>query len=215
MADGKPQLVIGSKSWSTWSLRPWIAMKRLGIAFDEIVIPLRKPDTAEQIRKRSPSSKVPAMIVDGHVIWDSLAIIEHLAESHPRLWPADRFARAHARSASAEMHSSFQALRQACPMDFHARAPKSDLPEACKADIRRVVELWQEARTRYGRSGPFLYGGFSAADAMYAPVVSRFATYVPDLRPYGDDGTCVAYVAMMMATPEMVEWGEGARRDQA
>jgi glutathione S-transferase len=213
MVERRMRLVIGEKHWSSWSLRPWIAMRRLGIAFEEVVVRLRRPDTAAEILRLSPSGKVPALIDGDQVIWDSLAILETLAEQHPRLWPESRAARAHARSISAEMHSGFQALRHHCPMEFLARVPKADLAVEAKADVRRVVAIWREARGRYGRGGPFLYGAFSAADAMYAPVVSRFATYLPDLEPYGDDGTAASYVAMMMATPEMTAWGEGAKAE--
>jgi glutathione S-transferase len=148
-------------------------------------------------------------------VWDSLAILEYLAETHAGLWPADRDARAMARSASAEMHSGFAALREHCPMEFLARAPKTSLPDAVEADVRRIVASWRAVRGGYGASGPFLFGAFSAADAMYAPVASRFRTYLPDLERYGDDGTAQAYVETMFATPEMTAWGEGAKAELA
>ena len=142
------------------------------------------------------------------MIWDSLAIIEYLAEAHPDfgLWPASRDARAQARCMSAEMHSGFQALRQHCPMDFLARAPKAELAQDVAADVRRIVALWQDCRSRFGAGGPFLLGSFSAADAMYAPVASRFRTYLPDLAAYGDDGTAQAYVEALFALPAMIQW---------
>ena len=211
------QLAIGNKNTSSWSLRPWLAMRQTGIAFDEIDIDLRAPDAKAQILKYSPSGKVPALLAGGRVIWDSLAILEFLAEthrySHPALWPRSAAARAHARCIAAEMHSGFQALREHCPMDFLARTPKARLPEPVAADVRRIVALWLDCRRRHGTGGPFLAGRFSAADAMYAPVASRFRTYLPDLGPYGDDGTAQAYVEALFALPAMAEWEQGAQEE--
>jgi glutathione S-transferase len=210
-------LVIGNKCWSSWSLRPWLAMRHAGLPFREINVRLREPQSKAQILHHSPSGKVPALLADGLVIWDSLAVLEYLAEAHPdaRLWPADREARAVARSAAAEMHSGFAALRDHCPMDLLARAPMAALPEAVAADVRRVIALWGDCRRRFGASGQLLFGGFTAADAMYAPVVYRFRTYLPDLVPWGDDGTAQAYVDALLALPAMAEWEEGARREAA
>jgi glutathione S-transferase len=207
------RLVIGNKNTSSWSQRPWLAMRHAGIAFDEIAIDLRAPDAKAQILRHSPSGKVPALFTDGRAIWDSLAILEFLAETRPRaaLWPKPADARALARSVAAEMHSGFQALREHCPMDFLGRAPKARLPKAVAADVRRIVAIWQDCRRRPGSAGPFLFGRFCAADAMYAPVVSRFRTYLPDLAPYGDDGTAQAYVDALFSLPAMAEWEEGAR----
>jgi glutathione S-transferase len=211
------RLVIGNKNTSSWSLRPWLAMRRAGIAFDEISIDLRAPDAKAQILRHSPSGKVPALLAEGRVVWDSLAILEFLAEihrySHPALWPKLAVARALARCISAEMHSGFQALREHCPMDFLGRAPKPALPEPVAADVQRIVAIWRDCRRRHGFGGPFLAGRFSAADAMYAPVASRFRTYLPDLAPYGDDGTAQAYVETLFALPEMAEWESGARHE--
>ncbi len=214
------QLVIGNKNTSSWSLRPWLALRQAGIAFDEIHIDLRAPDGKAQILTYSPSGKVPALLGGGRVIWDSLAILEFLAEthrySHPALWPRSAAARAHARCIAAEMHSGFQALREHCPMDFVARAPKARLPGPVAADVRRIVALWRECRQRHGVGGPFLAGRFCAADAMYAPVASRFRTYLPDLARYGDDdGTAQAYVEALFAHPAMAEWGKGAEEQIA
>jgi len=208
------RLVIGNKNTSSWSLRPWLAMRQTGIAFDEIDIDLRAPDAKAQILKHSPSGKVPALLAGGRVIWDSLAILEFLAETQPHaaLWPRLAAARALARCISAEMHSGFQALREHCPMDFLGRAPKARLPKPVAADVRRIVAIWQDCRRRHGSAGPFLAGRFSAADAMYAPVASRFRTYLPNLTPYGDDGTAQAYVEALFALPEMAEWEKGARK---
>jgi glutathione S-transferase len=211
------KLAIGNKNTSSWSLRPWLALRHAGIGFDEIGIDLRAPDAKARILAHSPSGKVPALLVGGRVIWDSLAIIEFLAEthrhSHPALWPRSAAARAHARCVSAEMHAGFQALREHCPMDFVARTPKADLPAPVAADVRRIVALWQECRRRHGSGGPFLAGRFSAADAMYAPVASRFRTWLPDLTPYGDDGTAQAYVEAIFALPAIAEWEKGAQAE--
>lgn len=207
------QLVIGSKNLSSWSLRPWLAMRRLGIDFDEVLINLRQPDSPARIAEQSPSRKVPALKAGGQVVWDSLAILEFLAEERPELWPADRTARAIARSVAAEMHSGFAALREHCPMDFVARLPRSEFPAPVEADIRRVIEIWRDCRARCGASGPFLFGAFSAADAMYAPVASRFRTYVSELAPFGDDGTAAAYVETLFGMPEMTLWADGARKE--
>jgi glutathione S-transferase len=209
------QLVIGDKNISSWSLRPWLAMRHAGIPFAEVNVKLRAADTKAQILRHSPSGKVPTLLADGWAIWDSLAILEYLAEAHTeaKLWPAGREARALARSAAAEMHSGFAALREHCPMDFIARAPMATLPEAVSAEVRRIVALWRDCRRRFGASGPLLFGGFTAADAMYAPVASRFRTYLPDLAPYGDDGAAQAYVDALFALPAMAVWEEGARRE--
>jgi glutathione S-transferase len=211
------RLVIGNKAWSSWSLRPWLAMQRLKLPFEEINIPLRRSDSKAEILKHSPSGMVPTLCDGDLAIWDSLSILEYLAEQHPeaQLWSADRVARAVARSASAEMHSGFMALRQHCSMDLFARFPEASLPAEVESDIRRIVALWRDCRTRFGREGPFLFSRFSAADAMYAPVASRMRTYVPDLAPYGDDGTAQAYVDTIFAMPEMDLWAEGARAEQA
>jgi glutathione S-transferase len=211
------RLVIGNKNTSSWSLRPWLAMKHLGLPFEEIAVDLRATDKKSRILAHSPSGKVPALEVDGLTIWDSLAILEYLAEYHPAcgLWPRDGQARALARSASAEMHSGFQALREHCPMDLLGRAPMSVLPDAVEADVRRIVALWRELRGRFGEAGPFLFGDFTAADAMFAPVASRCRTYLPDLAAYGDDGAAAGYVAAIFAMPEMAEWEAGARAELA
>jgi glutathione S-transferase len=211
------RLVIGNKNASSWSLRPWLAMRHAGLPFTEVNIDLRAPDAKSRILAHSPSGKVPALIVDGEVIWDSLAIFEFLAETHPEaaLWPAAGNARAVARSVSAEMHAGFQELRNQCPMDLLARIPKPELPAEVAADVRRIVSIWRDCRHRFGAAGPFLFGPFSAADAMYAPVASRFRTYVPDLASYGDDGTLQAYVDALFALPAMVQWEREARAELA
>lgn len=208
------KLVIGNKNTSSWSLRPWLAMRHAGIAFEEINVDLRASDAKVQILEYSPAGQVPALLVGaGRVIWDSLAIIELLAEAHPALWPRAAAARALARSVAAEMHSGFQALREHCPMDFVGHKPKARLLKPVAANVRRIVAIWQDCRDRHGPGGPFLFGRFSAADAMYAPVASRFRTYLPDLAPFGDDGTAQAYVEALFALPAMAEWERAAREE--
>ena len=217
MTTGLYRLVIGDKNWSSWSLRPWLAMRRAGIPFEEINVQLRRPQSKDQILAHSPSGFVPALIDGDLTIWDSLAIIEYLAERHPeaRLWPADRVARAITRSAAAEIHSGFNALRQSCSMVLLERKPLASLPAEAESDVRRILLLWRELRGRFGAGGAFLFGEFSAADAMYAPVASRFRTYIPQLAAFGDDGTGQAYVDTIFAMPEMAAWTDGAKAETA
>ncbi len=207
-------LVIGDKAWSSWSLRPWLAAKVTGIPFSEVPVRLRQPDTPAQIARHSPSGHIPVLKRGGLSVWDSLAICEYLAELAPeaRLWPAGQEARAVARSISAEMHSGFQALRMEFPMDFHARIEGRAASEQARADIARVVQIWSGMRRDFGTGGPFLFGGFTVADAMYAPVATRFRTYGVDLAAFGDDGAAAAYAQAVLGLPQMREWGEGAAR---
>jgi glutathione S-transferase len=201
-------LVIGNKNYSSWSMRPWIALKAANIAFDEVVIPLYTGEADKQrILAFTKSGKVP-VLVDGDVtIWDSLAIIEYAAERFPKaqLWPDDVAARAHARSVSAEMHSGFVALRSECGMNIHRPVGPKTLSAAAQADIARIQQIWTDCRARYGRFGPYLFGGFSGADAMFAPVVHRFRSYAIDLDPVSQD-----YLAVMQALPAFREWTEAA-----
>lgn len=215
MAANGYRLVIGNKNTSSWSLRPWLAMKEAAIPFEEVRINLRAPDMKDQILAHSKAGKVPVLETGDIAIWDSLAILEFLAEQYPdkALWPSQTEARALARSVSAEMHSGFQALREHCPMKLLAREPKDELIDPVQVNIRRIVEIWSECRKRFGGSGPFLFSHFTIADAMYAPVASRFRTYVPDLAPFGDDGTAEAYIDAIFALPGMAEWAEGARQE--
>lgn len=210
-------LVIGNKNTSSWSLRPWLALKQAGIDFTEVRINLRDPDMKEQIKAHSPAGKVPVLWDGDLMIWDSLAIVEYLAERHADkgLWPADVRARAVARAAAAEMHSGFQALREHCPMKLLTQDPRADLIEPVAVNVRRIVELWKDCRQRFGGNGPFLFSEFSIADAMYAPVASRLRTYVADLGAFGDDGTAAAYVDAVFALPAMEEWAQGARQEIA
>ncbi len=207
-------LVIGDKAWSSWSLRPWLAAKVAKIPFREAAIRLRQPDTAAQIARYSPSGRVPVLWRGDLTVWDSLAICEYLAELAPQacLWPEDENARAVARAISAEMHAGFHALRKEFPMDFHARAERPEPSDQARDDIARIAAIWRDTRHNFGASGPFLFGAFTIADAMYAPVATRFRTYGIGLASYGDDGTAAAYAAAILAIPEMQEWGEGAAR---
>jgi glutathione S-transferase len=174
------KLVIGNKNYSSWSMRPWLALRGSGIAFEEIFIPLYTGQAdKDRILGFARSGKVP-ILIDGDVtVWDSLAIIEYVAERFPqaKLWPQDRSERAHARSISAEMHSGFLALRNECGMNLHRPVGAIALSEDARANIERVQEIWTDCRERYGKRGPFLFGAFGAADAMFAPVVHRFRTY--------------------------------------
>jgi glutathione S-transferase len=202
------KLVIGNKNYSSWSMRPWLALRASGIAFDEVVIPLYTgPADKQRILDVNPAGKVP-VLVDGDVtVWDSLAIIEYAAERfvEAKLWPSDPARRAHARSISAEMHSGFQALRSECGMNLHRPVRAKALTDAARADIARIQEIWSECRRRYAAAGPFLFGGFGAADAMYAPVVHRFRTYAIELAP-----ELRGYVEAMTALPAFQEWTEAA-----
>ena len=182
----QPHLVVGNKNYSSWSFRPWLAMKATGIDFTEEVVPLSTPDTKARITEHSRAGRVPVLKHDGIVVWESLAIIEYLAERFPaaRLWPADPQARALARSIAHEMHAGFQALRSSCPMNMRRPRRRLDISAAASEDVRRIDEMWQDCRATYGDAGPFLFGAFSAADAMYAPVVNRFDVYdLPVSRP--------------------------------
>jgi glutathione S-transferase len=207
-------LIIGDKAWSSWSLRPWLAAKVAKIPFREVAIRLRQVDTADQIARYSPSERIPALHHGGLVVWDSLAICDYLAELAPEsgLWPEDASARATARSVSAEMHSGFQALRSEFPMDFHARIGGQTPSRQARADIERIVAIWRETRQKFGQNGPLLFGSFTIADAMFAPVSTRFQTYGFNLAEYGDDGTAELYSQSVLAMSEMQEWGEGAAR---
>ncbi|NBI47811.1 glutathione S-transferase family protein [Burkholderia sp. ISTR5] len=203
------QLIIGDKSYSSWSMRPWVLMRHFGIPFDETLIELRTPETSARIRAVSPSGKVPCLIDDdGLAIWDSLAIAETLAERHPALpmWPAEPAARARARSVSAEMHAGFVALRAEMPLDIRATLPGREASPAALADVARIDALWRDCLAASG--GPFLFGAFGIADAMYAPVVMRFVTYAPPLSE-----VAAAYVARMLAVPAVAAWADAARHE--
>jgi glutathione S-transferase len=200
-------LVIGNKNYSSWSMRPWLALRANNIPFEEVFIPLYtdNPADKQRILSFSRAGKVPALIDGDITVWDSLAIIEYLAERFPeaKLWPEDRAMRAHARSISAEMHSGFMALRNECGMNLHRPVGAVALSADAKANIARVEEVWRDCRQRYARSGPFLFGAFTGADAMFAPVVHRFRTYAIDV-----GAEAKAYMETMMALPAFREWTE-------
>lgn len=199
-------LVIGNKNYSSWSLRPWLAITHAGIEFQELRIPLNQPSTSEQLRQYSPSMKVPVLIDGDLTIWESLAICEYVAEQEPsKFYPTDRTARAIARAVSAEMHAGFAPLRQTMPMDCRSFRPMEAIPEAVQNDIARITEIWTTCRQQYGSSGDFLFGEFSIADAMYAPVVSRFRTYGVSLDPL-----CQNYADAIWNLPAMQQWLEAA-----
>lgn len=198
------ELVIGTKRWSTWSMRPWLVLKHTGAPFTETLIQLREVETSTaEIRRHSPSGLVPALKDAGVVIVDSLAICEYLAERFDSLWPADPIDRALARAAASEMHSGFGALRREHPMDLGVRAPAPMSPEVEK-DVRRIVDLWLGLLDRSG--GPFLLGRWSIADAFFTPVASRFETYGIDLKICGDDGRAQDYSNALLQTPEYLAW---------
>lgn len=206
------ELVIGTKRWSTWSLRPWLALKRAGVDFSEIEIELRRGEaTGDEIGRISPSRLAPALRDGDLVIWDSLAICEYLAEKfpHAKLWPDDPALRALGRSACAEMHSGFQALRSECPMALDEPPRVLELSEAAQKNVRRIVALWTGLLAR--SHGPFLLGEWSIADAFYTPVATRFRTYGVRLADYGDAGAAQAYAERLLETPEFLAWERSAQ----
>lgn len=199
------KLVIGNKNYSSWSMRPWLAARGCNIPFEEIFIPIYSDDKAdkERILSFSSAGKVP-ILVDGDVtVWDSLAIIEYLAERFPDagLWPKDRAERAHARAVAAEMHSGFMPLRNACGMNLHRPIGAIELSADVTANVARIEAIWADCRARYGSRGAFLFGAFGAVDAMFAPVVHRFRTFAIPVSPQTQ-----AYMDTMMAFPAFAEW---------
>jgi glutathione S-transferase len=195
-------LVIGNKNYSSWSMRPWVAMTAFGIPFHEVRVLLDQPDTASRIAAYSAAGRVPVLIAGEMTIWDSLAICEYLAEQFPEkhLWPQDVAARAMARSVTAEMHSGFSGLRSAMSMNIRAKLPgRGRTPEA-QGDIGRICEIWEECLSRFGHH-QFLFGGFSIADAFFAPVVMRFRTYGVSLAP-----ALQAYCERVLALPAVARW---------
>lgn len=200
-------LVLANKAYSSWSLRPFILMRHFAIPFDEIVIGLAQETTRTNILKYSPSARCPALIDGDLVVWDSLAIIEYVAEKFPDLpvWPRERAARAIARSLAAEMHSGFQALRSNLPMNMRRAVKRRDLTPEVIADVARIEAAWSDARERFGAGGDFLFGDFSAADAMFAPVVNRLHVYDVPVSPESR-----AYMDTVMALPAYRDWQKGA-----
>jgi glutathione S-transferase len=203
-------IVVGNKNYSSWSMRGWLALKITGQSFDEEVIPLDEATTKAAILKHSPSGRVPALKHRDVVIWDSLAICEYLAETFPeaKLWPAEKSARALARSVSAEMHSGFGALRAHLPMNIRSSYPNRGVTPEVQADVLRIQAIWHDCRRRFGGDVPFLFGDFSAADCVFAPVVSRFRTYKVELETESQ-----AYADAVWAHPAVQEWALAATNE--
>jgi glutathione S-transferase len=201
------QLVIGNKAYSSWSLRPWLAMKQLGLAFEEIVIPMNQPETRASMLKYAPTGLVPTL-VDGDVtIFETLAILEYLNDKYPsaRLWPGDIGARAHARAVACEMHAGFGALRRDCPFNIRRKVKKHELSPEAQKNAVRIDALWSDCRARFGAGGPFLFGHFTAADAMFAPVVNRLHVY-----DVSRSSVAQAYMDTIMALPAWRQWAADA-----
>ena len=204
-------LVIGNKNYSSWSMRPWVLMKQLGIPFEEKKLRFHSSEWDAEIERWSPSRLVPVLWRDDQAIWDTLAIAESLHEWFPAkgVWPKDDAARAFARSASAEMHSGFRDLRTHMPMNIRASHPGKGMKPEVQANIERIERLWREARSRFGAGGPFLFGAFSAADAMFAPVVTRFRTYAVKVTPES-----ARYCQAMLGAPGVRAWLEDAAKEK-
>ena len=207
-------LVIGNKNYSSWSLRGWLMARIAGIEFDEIIVPLDLPETQPTIRKHSPSGRVPVLLHRGLAVWESLAIAEYLNELKPEagLWPSALAARTHARAISTEMHAGFADLRNNMPMNIRASYPGKGLTPAVRADITRITSMWRDCRKRFVGAAPkddgFLFGTFSAADAMYAPVVTRLRTYGVTV-----DSDSDAYCKAVLGHPAMKEWIDAAKNE--
>jgi glutathione S-transferase len=210
------RLIIGNRNYSSWSLRAWLVAARCGVPLEVVRLPLDTPEFAARVHALSPSGRVPALQLDGLQVWDSLAIAETLAERFPAagLWPADAAARAEARAISAEMHAGFGALRRELPMNIRARR-RVDVSAAAATDIARVCGIWASCRARFPAKGPWLFGAWSIADAMYAPVVTRFVTY--GVGEAGDEGTAdapvAAYIRTTCAEPLLAAWSALAREE--
>lgn len=200
-------LIIANKAYSSWSLRPWLALRQAGATFDEVVIPLRQPETKDAILAHSGAGKVPVLHDGAVTVWESLAICEYVAERFPQagLWPVEAGARALARAAATEMHGGFLEIRRAFPMDLKRPAAPRPVPDAAVPELARLTGLWRDLRGRAGQAGPFLFGGFTIADAMYAPVCVRCHGYGIEL-----DAVCRAYVEAVLALPAMQDWRQAA-----
>ena len=201
-------LYIGNKNYSSWSLRAWLALKQTGAAFAETVIPLYREDSTAALARYSPSGRVPVLQHGDRTIWESLAIGEYLAELFPGagLWPKEPYARAVARAVSNEMHAGFTALRTHLPMDMRARGRQHGGDEAVAQDIRRIIDVWSDCRQRFGEQGKFLFGAYSFADAVFAPVVSRFVTYGVSV-----EGAAAQYLEAAWSWPALQVWAEAAQ----
>lgn len=204
-------LVIGNKNYSSWSLRPWLAMKQFGLEFNETRLAVYTPEFYSHIQQFSPSKKVPALLHGHQTIWDSLAICEYLAEEFPQMqwWPEEKNARIIARCISAEMHSGFMKLRENMPMNCRAKYPGKGMALGVRQDIERITNIWRECKQKFSPSGDFLFGKFTIADAMYAPVVLRFITYSVQL-----DTVCQNYAKSILALTAMQEWLKAAELEE-
>jgi glutathione S-transferase len=203
------QMVIGTRKWSTWSMRPWLVARRAGLEVEDIVVALRTLETSKALETYSPSAQCPVLIDGGVTVWDSLAICEYLADRYQdkALWPQDPAARAVGRSACGQMHGGFQSLRGECPMDLAAPIETLELTEATQADVRKMIRLWRTLKRGHGQTGgPFLLGPWSIADAYFTPVATRFRTYNVDLSDHGDEGFAADYTALLLQQPEFLEW---------
>lgn len=205
----KPRLVIGNKNYSSWSFRAWLLLAKLGIDFEEVYVSLFSEGFEERLFHYSPAGKVPIYLDGELVIWDSLAIAEYLAEHYPQLWPSDMKRRAHGRSIAAEMHSGFFALREAMPMNCRATERQVPQTETLAADIRRIQAIWTDCRSKNAEEGPWLLGSFSIADAMYAPVVSRFHTY-----RVACDSMAAEYMKTVLEDIDVKRWYEAAKLEK-
>ena len=206
----KPTLVIANKNYSSWSMRPWVLLRQLGIDFEEVQLKFDSQAWQAGIARWSPTGLVPVLWLDGEPIWDSLAIVETVAERWPEkaVWPRDLRARMVARSICAEMHAGFRALRDAMPMNIRGEHPGKGMTEQTRRDIDRVLEIWTTCRAKFGKGGAMLFGRFCVPDAFYAPVVMRFVTYAVELPPVAQ-----AYVEAVQALSAVREWVEAARRE--
>lgn len=205
----KPLLIIGNKNYSSWSLRPWLALRVAGIEFDEKLVPLFEDDWAER-KAELPSGTVPVLEHDGLVIWETLAILEYAAETWPdaNLWPVDTAARARARTISSEMHAGFTNVRGNMPMNIRGFQPGLGMGLGVAEDIARIETIWTECRETFGQGGDFLFGDFCNADAMFAPIVSRFTSYAVKM-----NDTCQTYMDAVQALPAMCEWSDAGRAE--
>jgi glutathione S-transferase len=204
------KLTLANRNYSSWSLRAWLVLERTGAPFEAQVIPLRQPDTDAEIRRRSPSGRLPVLLDGDVLVWDSLAIAEYLAERFPstRLWPSDPTARATARAACAELHAGFTALRQTLPMNLRRRRPGGFEAPSVMADIARITKIWLDLRHEYGAGGPYLFGEWGIADAFFTPIAARFRTYGVPLPP-----EAAAYRDALLTWPAFRRWEAEAERE--
>ena len=209
----KPLLVLGNQNYSSWSLRPYMALSMAGIGFEQKTVRLFVPGFAAKMAKYKAAEKLPLLLHKGNIIWDTLAIIEYAAETWPEhhLWPKNKKARAMARSVSAEMHSSFFALRNACSMNIRRdkKLPPGGITEAVQKDVTRIETIWAQCRKAHGKGGPFLFGKFSSADAMFTPVASRFETFAIPIKPESR-----RYMEAVLATPAYQQWKAEALKEK-